>query len=170
MQGLASRCGTVPVPEDWLSGKGRQIEIRFVVVPAYGQHRAPDPVVYFAGGPGSSAITGIPAEMEALTALSQSRDLVFIDQRGTGGSNGLSCPPPPARLADQVQLRRSIARCLAGMHVRADLRFYTTASAAKDTAQVLTALGYGKVNIVGGSYGATAAQVFQLLFPRECGR
>jgi pimeloyl-ACP methyl ester carboxylesterase len=165
VQGLRARCGTLTVPEDRLSSQGRQIPVKLVVFPASGPHRAADPVVYFAGGPGSSAIGDIPGEQQQLGGLGQERDLVFIDQRGTGGSNGLTCPSPPSTLADPSLVRRSIQSCLDRLRGRADLRFYTSAMAAQDVAQVLTALGYRQVNLVGGSYGATAAQVFQQLFP-----
>ena len=165
VQGLSARCGTLQVPEDRLSGMGRTISIRFVVFPARGPSRAPDPVVDFSGGPGGSAVGDIPAVLPSLGGLNQDRDLVFIDQRGTGSSNGLSCPSPPTTLADQPQVRRSIESCLASLRGKADLRFYTTAMAAEDVAQILTALHYDKVNLVGGSYGASAAQVFQLMFP-----
>ena len=165
VQGRPARCGTLAVPENRLTGQGRQIEIKFVVFPAYGQHRVPDPVVYFAGGPGGSAISAIPDQLPWLISLNQDHDLVFIDQRGTGGSNGLYCPAPPSTLADKSLVRRSIQSCLDSLRGRADLRFYTSAMAAGDTAQVLSALHYGQVNLFGGSYGVTAAQVFQQLFP-----
>jgi len=165
VQGLSARCGTLSVPEDRLSGTGRMIPIGFVVFPARGPSRAPDPVVDFSGGPGGSAVGDIPAVLPQMGPLNQDRDLVFIDQRGTGGSNGLSCPSPPATLADQAQVRRSIESCLASLRGKADLRFYTSAMAAQDVAQVLTALHYGQVNLVGGSYGASAVQVFQQMFP-----
>ncbi len=165
VQGRPARCGTLAVPENRLTGQGRRIEIKFVVFPASGQHRVPDPVVWFAGGPGSSAISDIPNQLPWLISLNQDRDLVFIDQRGTGGSNGLYCPAPPDTLADTSLVRGSIQSCLDSLRGRADLRFYTSAMAAGDTAQVLSALGYGQVNLFGGSYGVTAAQVFQQLFP-----
>jgi pimeloyl-ACP methyl ester carboxylesterase len=141
------------------------ISIRFVVFPARGSRRAPDPVVDFSGGPGGSAVGDIPAVLPQLGLLNQDRDLVFIDQRGTGGSNGLSCPSPPTTLADPALVRRSIQSCLASVRGKADLRFYTSAMAAGDVAQVLTALGYDQVNLFGGSYGASAAQIFQQMFP-----
>ena len=164
-QGLSARCGTLQVPEDRLSGTGRTISIRFVVFPARGARRAPDPVVDFSGGPGGSAVGDIPAVLTQLGPLNQDRDLVFIDQRGTGGSKGLSCPSPPTTLADPALVRRSIESCLASLRGQADLRFYTSAMAAGDVAQVLTALGYDKINLFGGSYGASAAQIFQQMFP-----
>jgi len=169
MQGRPARCGTLAVPEDRLTGQGRQIKIKFVVFPAVGRNRAPDPVVYFAGGPGGSAIDAIPEQMPSLISLNQHRDLVFIDQRGTGGSNSLNCPSPPETLADPSLVRRSIQSCLDSLRARADLRFYTSAMAAQDAAQVLTALHYGQVNLLGGSYGVTAAQVFQRPSARPCG-
>jgi pimeloyl-ACP methyl ester carboxylesterase len=119
----------------------------------------------FRRGPGGSAIGEIPSELPQLADLNQDRDLVFIDQRGTGGSNGLNCPSPPATLTDRTQVRRSIKSCLDSLRGWADLRFYTITMAAEETAQVLSALHYGKVNIIGGSYGGTAAQVFQHQFP-----
>jgi pimeloyl-ACP methyl ester carboxylesterase len=162
---LRARCGTVFVPEDRLTGKGRTIPIRFVVMLAYGHHTSPDPMVDFAGGPGDSAvdndISGVSAE---LVSVNESRDLVFIDQRGTGGSNGLSCPSPPS-LTNRAKLRASIEACLASLRGKADLQFYTSRMAAEDVAQVLTALRYGQVNLFGASYGATEAQVFQRLYP-----
>lgn len=165
VQGRPARCGTLAVPEDRLAGQGRQIELRFVVILASGPHRAPDPVVYLAGGPGDSAIGEIPGQLSGVIGLNQDRDLVFIDQRGTGGSNGLTCPTPPNTLAYKSLVRRTIESCLASLRPQADLRFYTSAMAAGDVAQVLTALGYGQVNLYGVSYGVTAAQVFQRLFP-----
>jgi pimeloyl-ACP methyl ester carboxylesterase len=163
--GQPARCGTLTVPEDRLTGQGRRIGISFVVLPATGHSRAPDPVVYFAGGPGGSAIGDIRGALNQLAGLNRDRDLVFIDQRGTGSSNGLDCPAPPSTLAGKARVRRSIESCLNHLRGQADLRFYTSAMAAGDVAQVLTALRYGQVNLFGGSYGATAAQIFQQLFP-----
>jgi pimeloyl-ACP methyl ester carboxylesterase len=163
---LSARCGTLVVPEDRLTGRGRTIPISFVVLPAFGRHRSADPIVDFAGGPGDSAVSDdIPLVSYELTGLMAGRDVVFIDQRGTGGSNGLSCPPAPATLASRAKLRRSIESCLASLRGKAALQFYTSKMAAEDVAQVLTALHYRKVNLFGASYGATEAQVFQRLFP-----
>jgi pimeloyl-ACP methyl ester carboxylesterase len=163
---LRARCGTLFVPEDRLTGTGRTIPIRFVVMLAYGHHTSPDPIVDFAGGPGGSAVdddvAGVAAEM---VSLNESRDLVFIDQRGTGGSNGLTCPSPPGTLVNRAKLRASIKTCLASLRGKADLQFYTSKLTAEDVAQVLTALRYGQVNLFGASYGATEAQVFQRLYP-----
>jgi pimeloyl-ACP methyl ester carboxylesterase len=162
---LAARCGTLIVPEDRLTGKGRTIPVRFVVFPAAGPDRAPDPLVYFAGGPGVSAIADIPAWLSGFMSLNLNRDLVFIEQRGTGQSNLLNCPASSLPLADKAALRASVQSCLARLH--GDLRFYTTAMFTDDVSQILTDLHYTTVNLIGGSYGATAEQVFLLRHPDQ---
>jgi pimeloyl-ACP methyl ester carboxylesterase len=161
--GQAARCGTLIMPENRLTGTGRTISVRFVVILATGPDRAPDPVVYFAGGPGGSAVDEIPTELPLLAGLNVHRDLVFIDQRGTGGSNPLNCPIFAGSLADKPAMRASIESCLA--HLPGDLRFYTTAMYVDDVNQLLGDLHYAKVNLIGGSYGTDAEQVFLLRHP-----
>jgi pimeloyl-ACP methyl ester carboxylesterase len=151
------------VPEDRLTGKGPTIPVRFVVIPATGPEKAPDPVVYFAGGPGNSAVAMISSELDVIRNLSIHRDLVFIEQRGTGSSNQLTCPPFPTTVAGQAALRASVESCLAG--IRSDLPFYTTAMYADDVNQLLGDLHYNKVNLMGISYGTVAEQVFLLRHP-----
>ena len=161
--GQAARCGTLIVPEDRLAGTGRTIPVRFVVVPATSPDRAPDPVVYFAGGPGDSAVNEYPGGVPDLASLNVHRDLVFIEQRGTGSSNPLNCPIFAGGLADKPAMRASIESCLAGLH--GDLRFYTTAKYVDDVNQLLGDLHYAKANLMGISYGTTVEQVFMLRHP-----
>ena len=80
VDGISARCGTLIVPENRLTGKGSTIPVRFVVIPAFGPDRAPDPVVYFAGGPGGSAVAEIRSELPDLQSLNAHRDLVFIER------------------------------------------------------------------------------------------
>ncbi|MGO8959488.1 MAG: alpha/beta fold hydrolase [Streptosporangiaceae bacterium] len=161
--GHRARCGTLVVAEDRLTGKGRTIPVRFVVIPATSPDRSPDPVVWFAGGPGDSAVNDISGELPLLGNLDVHRDLVFVEQRGTGSSNPLDCPAFPASLADEAALRGSVKSCLA--RLQGDLRFYTTAMYADDVNQVLGDLHYAKANLIGISYGTAAEQVFLLRHP-----
>jgi pimeloyl-ACP methyl ester carboxylesterase len=133
-----------------------------VVLSATGPDRAPDPLVYFAGGPGDSAVDLIAGERSLLADLNVHRDLVFIEQRGTGRSNPLTCPAFPG-LADKPAVRASAQSCLPRVH--GDIRFYTTAMYADDVNQVLSDLRYATANFVGISYGTTAEQVFLLRHP-----
>jgi len=90
------------------------------------------------------------------------RDLVFVDQRGTGDANALTCPAFPG-LSDKTALRAIVQQCL--QHLKANLAFYTTAMAADDLNEVLGDLGYTKVNLLGISYGTTLEQVFLMRHP-----
>src|SRR5262245_40306312 len=86
------RCGQYEVYENRQTNSGRKISLRVVVAPARSERAAPDPIFYFAGGPGGSAIeTFSRAGKGYLAGLRRERDLVFVDQRGTGGSNQLAC-------------------------------------------------------------------------------
>jgi pimeloyl-ACP methyl ester carboxylesterase len=160
VSGYAARCGTLMVPEDRLNGRGREIPLRVVVVPASGPVRQPDPIVWFQGGPGDSAVDFVGEQMSMFN-WDTSRDVVFIDQRGTGPS-GPTCPGFPS-ISDKAALREAVESCLS--HLKADPRFYTTAMFVDDVNEVLSDLNYKTVNLVGHSYGATSAQVFLLRHP-----
>jgi pimeloyl-ACP methyl ester carboxylesterase len=149
------------VSEDRLSGIGPKIPIRVVVIPATGPGRSLDPIVWFAGGPGDSAVEWI-GRVAGLFFFNSRRDLVFIDQRGTGGAGALSCPNF-MYTSEGSALEARVTTCL--RHLDADLRFYTTDLFADDVDQILGELGYTSVNVVGISYGATSAQVFTLRHP-----
>ncbi|HET9188079.1 MAG TPA: alpha/beta hydrolase [Acidothermaceae bacterium] len=164
VQGTSALCGTLSVPENRLTGRGRTIGINVVVVPASGADRAPDPIVWFAGGPGDSAVAAIQSTLNSLVDARVHRDLVFIDQRGTGDSNPLTCPSFPSA-DDKAAFTRSVESCLASLP--ADIRFYTTAMFVDDVDQVLGALGYRTANLMGISYGTTAEQVMLLRHPKR---
>ena len=152
-----ARCENVLVPEDRSKANGRTIALQVVVVPALGPGRVDDPVVYLAGGPGQAAsqfVRGIAA-----TALRQRRDLVFADQRGTGGSGDLRCnfyTSSGPLLDDFIPLAR-LPECRARLERSADLAQYTTAASVADLEAVRAALGYETMNVVGGSYGTRLA-------------
>ena len=113
--GLANevRCGVVRRPLDAARPTGPQLDIHFIVVPAVARRRLPDPVFLLAGGPGQSAIALAPAVLPLLARLNNRRDLVFVDQRGTGRSAPLDCEDRRhAPLAEPAGLARSEATTL----------------------------------------------------------
>lgn len=158
--GVSALCGTLQVRENRLVDKGRRIPIRVVVFPAAGRPSVPDPIVWLAGGPGDSAVDAISRVRPLFTAASD-RDLVFIEQRGTGASK-LTCPAFPG-LEQKAALRAGVASCV--RQLSADLASYTTAMSVDDVDEVLSDLHYNKVNLVGISYGATVEQTFLLRHP-----
>ena len=157
-----TRCSWLTVFENRESGAGRQIELRIAVLPAYGT-AASDPVFFLAGGPGQAAAVG--ARIPGLNALRAERDLVLVDQRGTGGSNGLFCEfyGPPADLASYFKEFLPLAQvkaCRKQLERTADLSQYTTAYSVEDLEEVRRALGYQRINLVGGSYGTRLAMEY----------
>jgi len=162
-----ARCGTLEVAENPADPEGRKISLKIAIAPATGKSTAPDPVFFFAGGPGQAATETWVMIQSTLNKIRKKRDIVMIDQRGTGGSNKLACKSDVEEdLNQEIDLelvRSETEKCLAGLD--ADPRFYTTSIAMGDYNRVRKAMGYDKINIMGVSYGTRAAQVYLRLFP-----
>src|SRR5215213_9848296 len=158
------RCGTYEVFEDRAAKKGRKVALKIVVFPATGQDRAADPLFYIPGGPGSSATEDAPYVAQGYAKIRERRDLVFVDQRGTGGSNPLDCdlfnPQDLQSYLGAYFPLADVRKCREQLEAKADLRLYTTHVAMDDLDEVRAALGYGRINIIGASYGTRAAQVY----------
>jgi pimeloyl-ACP methyl ester carboxylesterase len=153
---VEARCGRLTVFEDRVARSGAQIDIHFAVVPAVAADPLPDPIVFFAGGPGQSAIKLAGAAYYILERARRDREVVLIDIRGTGKSHALDCGQPIKRTELAVQLAAldpavAAKDCLSKFG--AGIRHYTTPNAAADVRDVLDALGYAKVNLWGVSYG-----------------
>jgi pimeloyl-ACP methyl ester carboxylesterase len=162
------QCGWLEVAENPDEPKGRQIRIRVARIPARDRLVEPDPLIFFAGGPGQAATETWPLVAHALRKVSASRDILLVDQRGTGQSNALKCPEielDEALAADWEEMARATRECLAA--IDGDPRFYTTTIAMHDIDAARAALGYETVNLYGGSYGTRAAQVYLRLFPER---
>jgi len=163
----SARCGTYEVAENPADPDGKKINLKVAIAPATGKNTEPDPVFFFAGGPGQAASETWVIIQSTLRKIRKSRDIVMIDQRGTGGSNKLACETELEEdLNQEIDLdliRTETEKCLAALE--SDPRFYTTSIAMGDYDQVRQAMGYDKINIMGVSYGTRAAQVYLRLFP-----
>jgi len=161
-------CGKVTVAEDPDAPAGRMIDVHYAVVPAIARNTQPDPVFVFAGGPGQAAGSLIGTAMPIFAELNARRDIVFIDQRGTGRSNALDCPESDSSLAstlDPSRLLGSLQECLRGL--KSDLRQYATWIAVRDVEAVRQQLGAEQINLWGGSYGTRAALEYLRQFPQR---
>jgi pimeloyl-ACP methyl ester carboxylesterase len=159
VNGISAQCGKHTVYENRAAQKGQQIDLNIVVLPATGERAAPDPLFFFAGGPGGVASANAASFKIELSSLNKIHDIVLIDQRGVGGSNPLSCPVlADMSLLEEKKLGPYYQTCLKGLD--ADLRWYTTRAYVDDVNEVRQALGYEKINIAGESYGATVVQVY----------
>jgi len=133
-------------------------------------------VFFFAGGPGQSAIRLAAPLAAAHARLRQRRDLVFVDQRGTGLSAPLQCPDarglPMAEAMSSAGQLRLLQRCQAELEKlpHGDLRFYTTTVAMQDFDAVRQQLGVARWNLIGASYGTRAALEYQRQFPQAVRR
>jgi len=166
------QCGRISVAEDPDRPEGRRIEIHYAVVPALARVRGLEPVYVFAGGPGQSA-RRVAGQVQPLFArLNARRDIVYIDQRGTGASNALACDSrqPAASLAETLDAERLAARtreCLRKLGAANDLRQYATWIAVGDVDAVRAALGHERINLWGASYGTRSALEYLRQFPQR---
>jgi pimeloyl-ACP methyl ester carboxylesterase len=137
------------------------------------RNKEPDPLFIFAGGPGQAATETYVSLRSAFNEINRSRDIVLIDQRGTGKSNALRCESPddfdliqnltPDEL-EAYQLEQ-MQTCLSSLP--ADPRYYTTTLAVNDFDAVREALGYETINLYGLSYGTRVALTYLKLYPNH---
>ena len=166
-----AKCGTFEVFENRATRKGRKISLNILILPATGDKREPDPFFYFAGGPGSGASDDAPGIAPAFAKIREHRDLVFVDQRGTGQSHALDCtffdPKNPQSYFEYFFPLEDIRKCRAELEAKAELTLYTTTIAMDDIDEVRAALGYDKINLFGASYGTRAAMVYLRQHPKS---
>jgi len=173
-------CGTLLRPLDPVHPERATIAIRYVVVPAMARRKFADPVFLLAGGPGQSAIAIAAATMPILARLNNRRDIVFVDQRGTGASAPLACADPEheslAEQSDSDRPYRLALQCKAELlrlpyvHAEADLGLFTTSIAVQDLDAVRRELGAERIDLVGASYGTRVALEYQRQFPNAVRR
>ena len=162
-------CGKLTVFENRETRTGRTIELNLVVLPAFDQKNKAEPLFNLAGGPGASSTEQADFYAGPGKEYRRRRDVVCVDQRGTGQSNGLTIPrekTPQYYLSEMFpvdyvkKLRETLER-------RADLTKYTTSIAVDDLDDVRAWLGYDRINLFGGSYGTRAALVYMRRHPEH---
>ncbi|OYU43075.1 MAG: cysteine protease, partial [Burkholderiales bacterium PBB4] len=172
----AVQCGSLTRPLNPEDPKGKQVDIHVAIMPSKAREKLADPIYLLAGGPGQSAMDLIPAMQGALSRLNNRRDLVFVDQRGTGKSAPLECERETqlglSDAMDPGQLPVRMAKCRAALEKlpHGDLRYYSTTIAMQDLDAVRAALGQERINLVGASYGTRTALEYLRLFPQRVRR
>jgi len=165
-----ARCGVLERPEDPATPDGRKLSLRVVVIPAQsGAVQAP--LYFMAGGPGQAASEAFAPLLPAFADLGEHRDLVLVDQRGTGSSNALKCKEDRRTLSERLATDLDTAKlreCLAGYD--ADTSKYLTPIAVDDLDAVRAALGHDRIDLYGGSYGTRAAMVYARQHPEHVGK
>jgi pimeloyl-ACP methyl ester carboxylesterase len=154
---VSGQCGRLAVPLDRSTNGGRRIELAIARVASPAKRPQPDPVFMLAGGPGQGARESYPAVAAAFRDVLRDRDVILVDQRGTGGSHALDCPAAEsiAAIDSPDAVRRAATDCLASLDV--PTQHFTTSAAVADLDDVRAALGAERVNLVGISYGTRVA-------------
>lgn len=166
---IAAECGTLTVPLDPQVPDGEQIELFIARIPALSAQAPTDAFTVIAGGPGAASTEFYVSQEGAFSRIRRDRDIVLVDQRGTGRSNPLDCAEPPEDL-DVVEysaelVRQASRQCLSSLD--ADPRFFTTSVAVDDLDQLREALGYTQLNVYGVSYGTRVAQHYLRRYPDQ---
>jgi pimeloyl-ACP methyl ester carboxylesterase len=173
------RCGTVSVPRDYAAPGAGQFKLAVVIVGSPRQPPLPDPVVYINGGPGSPLT--IYADHQARTPYAANRDLILVDQRGTGRSEPSLCSDLNGRLVDAniavatTMTSEAFAKRQA-LHAACrneaigqglDPADFGTRVTVEDFERVRQALGIERWNVYGESYGTTVAMTLLALHPKR---
>ncbi len=163
------KCGKLTVPENYQQPDGVKIELNVAVLPAIDNSQNKEPLMFLAGGPGQAAVTLAGGLYKAFNEVRKTRDIVLVDQRGTGKSHPLQCE-------DQISVdvyqslpeefdAQDVKDCLA--QLTGDLSQYNSENAIRDFDAVRQALGHDKIAIYGGSYGTRAGLVYLRMFPQS---
>ncbi len=169
MLALTAECGTFVTSENPDEPDGRKIELFVARVPAISFNKKPDPLFLIAGGPGTSAVDLYTSAAGPFDRVRRDRDIILLDQRGTGRSHRLDCKYGNQNLFDRVEeirVAEENAKCLAALSKTSDVRQYTTSVAVRDLDDVREALGYERINLFGNSYGTRVAQHYARRFPK----
>lgn len=169
LTGYVTRCGYVTLPQDYDKPGAGNVEIFYTLIHSPNAEAKPDPLVYLVGGPGSSGSQLLHISFRKyLRAFAADRDIIVIDQRGTGYSNPpLYCREALFRLdeilqshhADHAELILAILTDCRGRLSDKGVQFATfhSENIARDVVNVLLTLGYEEWNLVGVSYGSRLA-------------
>lgn len=162
-----ARCGTVAVPEDRDRPDGRVIRLNVVVLPASGGPAKSSPLFDLEGGPGLAVTKNVGFYLTDGAIYRKGRDIVLVDQRGTGGSHPLQCPElvAPETAYQPLYPPDAVDRCRRELEKDADLTRYGTMDAVADLDAVRSALGHDRIDLQGLSYGTTVALRYLATYP-----
>jgi len=163
------KCGTLQVSENYSNDSGDKIDVNFAVLPAIDNSEYKAPLMFLAGGPGQAAVELATTLNRVFREIRKTRDIILVDQRGTGQSSALECD-----LEDEEDVYRvlpedlnidDVKSCVS--QFKGDVSQYNSENAIRDFDAIRAALGHEKINIYGGSYGTRAGLVYLRMFPES---
>ena len=177
--GVIVQCGNLVVPENRTDPDSRMIELHVMLFGTASRNPDPDPLVYLAGGPGSSIVETSLYQLPLFLRFLEERDVIVFDQRGVGASQpALDCPEDKEAVFDglnrhltveeeravHVEAMRTCRERLAGEGV--DLTGYNTSENAADVRDLRKAMGITEWNLYGVSYGTRLALATMRDYPQ----
>jgi pimeloyl-ACP methyl ester carboxylesterase len=169
MLALTAECAAISVAENPDEPGGRTIELFVARVPAISLNKKPDPLFLIAGGPGTSSVDLYTSTAGSFDRVRRDRDIILLDQRGTGRSHRLDCDYGNQNLFERIddeEVRAVNIKCRDELAKKSDLRMYTTSVAVRDLDRVRQLLGYERINLYGNSYGTRVAQHYARRYPK----
>lgn len=171
LKSIEAECAEIHIAESDAVG-ARRISLSVARIPAINRRKQVDPIVLLAGGPGQGAQQTFTAVSSVFARAGRERDILLLDQRGTGRSNLLGCEAE-GRMGtspinfDTAAFIRLNERCQQRLARSNDLSAYTTSRAVRDLEAVRALLGYATLNLYGGSYGTRVAQHYARRYPQR---
>jgi pimeloyl-ACP methyl ester carboxylesterase len=170
VEGISARaeCFKIEVPEDWSRPEGAKIALNVALLPVAGVNKDGSALFILAGGPGQAATQMGDLLAGELGRVRNTRPVILMDQRGTGGSRPLRCQFGGTTLAE-VQAQSSpdaIRRCREGWGQVA-LQHYATPDVVRDMDAVRARLGFDKLDLWGASWGTRTALLYMRQFPQH---
>lgn len=152
IEGESAVCHSFTVPQNWSQAEGKSIELAVLTLKSRGPSKA-DPILFLQGGPGGAALSTIEFWQEL--SWRESRDIILLDQRGTGyGEPNLKCP----ELFRNLDFREATAECRLRLSEQGyDLSTFNSAQNAQDVSALIKAFEFDSVNLLGVSYGTRLA-------------
>lgn len=162
---VEARCGTLNVAENPADPDGPTLELFVAVIRSLSANPKPDALTLINGGPGGSSVQLYVDMYRVFSGFLIERDILLVDQRGTGRSNPLECAEleQASEETDLDLLRTATRACLKSL--KGDPRFYSTSVAVQDLELVRLALGYEQLNVYGVSYGTRVALHYLRRYP-----
>ena len=156
-----ARCGHVRTPADPLRPELGTQKVGFeLYVRSKHRQQSLGTLVGHEGGPGYPTTGSRDWYLGLFAPLMDRRDVLLVDERGTGVSGVIRCQPLQH---GTLGYEEAVAACGAQLGERNDT--YGTAYAADDMALVLDALRIDRIDLYGDSYGTFFSQTFALRHP-----
>ena len=153
-------CGKLDRPLDPTGAVPGHLSIYFEYYPHTAPGNTLGTLVATEGGPGYPATLSRDEYLALFKPLRQRRDVLIMDNRGTGQSAAIDCRE--LQTADKPTVDM-IAAC--GRSLGDSAPLYSAAYAADDLAAILDALAIRRIDLYGDSYGTYFEQVFAVRHP-----